>query len=204
MPGFAAAAFHLSQKNPDSDVPLQTPPGRMPEAYYVLHLAGVVPARPLTLDEARPKVVAAIKVERARTALNAKAEETRTKIAAALKEGRSILDAAKEAGVGAVDVPDFSLAEPDTGLTPDASIISETSMELGAGELSKFVSTPDGGLLVYVRGRKAVNEDKFNKDKEQLATSMETQKKRFFFYEWLRSSREAAGAELNANPNLRS
>ncbi len=199
--GFSLAAFRLTEKEPDSDVPLQVPATQSPEAYYILHLAGMTPARPLTLEEARPKVVAAIKDERARTALTAKAEEIRAKIAAAVKAGRSIGDAAKEAGVTAQDLPEFSLAEPDFTAAGDAAIISETSLELGNGELSKFVPTPEGGLLLYVRGRRPVEEAKFNAVKDRLTSSFETQKKQFFFYEWLRASRDAAGVKLT--PNLR-
>ena len=199
--GFAAAAFHLTQKDPDSDVPLEIASGRQPESYYVLHLAGVTPSRQLTLDEAKSKVVAAIKDERARAALSARAEEVRTKLAEGLKAKKSLVEAAKEAGVPSEDVPGFSMAEPDYGVTPDASIISETSLDLSSGDLSKFVPTPSGGVLVYVRGRKPVDEAKFNTVKDTLTTNLEMQKKRFFFYEWLRASRDAAGVQMT--PNLR-
>ncbi len=199
IPGFAAAAFHLTQRDPDSDVPLEVTSGRQPESYYVLHLASVTPSRPLTFDEAKPKVIAAIKDERARAALSAKAEEIRTKIAEALKAKNSFVGAAKEAGVAAEDVPEFSLAEPDYGMTGNASIIADTALDLSNGELSKFVATPDGGMLVYVRGRKPVDETKFNTVKDALTTNLEVQKKRFFFYEWLRSSREAAGVVMAQN-----
>ncbi len=47
--GFAAAAYKLTPQDPDSDVPLSAPL-QAPEAFYVLHLSGVTPARPLTLE----------------------------------------------------------------------------------------------------------------------------------------------------------
>ena len=132
IPGFVQAAFQLTKDSPDSDVPLQTA-----NAFYDLHLLNVTPPRPLTLEEARPKVVQAIKEERTRAALNANAEEIRTKIADGLKAGRSFADAVKEAGQAAQDVPAFSPAEPArTAL--DASAVAEASRELGVGELSKF------------------------------------------------------------------
>ena len=139
--GFAQAAFKLSPANPDSDVPLEVPP-RNPTAYYDLHLSGVTPERPLTLDEARPKIVTALKTERASAALTAKAEEIRTKIAEALKAGRPFADAAKEAGLPAQDLPPFSLAEMDRS-SPDTEEAARVSIGLAAGELSTF--TPDKG-----------------------------------------------------------
>ena len=78
-------------------MPLRSPL-QASEAFYVLHLSGVTPARPLTLDEARPKIVAAMKDERAKAAVAAKAEEIRSKIAEELKAGKPFADAAKDAG----------------------------------------------------------------------------------------------------------
>lgn len=191
IPGFAEAAFKLSKANPDSDVPLETT-----DAYYDLHLSTVVPQRPLTLDEARPKIVAALKDERATAALAAKAEEARGKISEALKAGRPLPEAAKEAGQSAQDLPAFSAAEPNRG-TPEAAVVAATAQELGTGELSKFVPTSTGGMLVYVRARQGIDEAKFEKEKDMVAMNLRRQKAGYFFYEWLRAGREAAGAELD-------
>ena len=134
--GFAAAAFKLTQRDPDSNVPLRSPL-QASEAFYVLHLSGVTPARPLTLDEARPKIAAALKEERAKAALSAKAEEVRAKIAESMKGGKSFADAAKEAGQTPQDLPGFALAErPPLDAPPDFSEIVAASTELAVGELS--------------------------------------------------------------------
>lgn len=195
IPGFVEAAFRLNTQNPNSDVPLQTPAEAMPEAYYDLHLAGVVAQRPLTLDEARPKIVIAIKDERARTALAAKAEEIRAKIADALKAGKSFADAAKDAGQTAQDLPAFSQVEPLRS-EADASQIADAATELGKGELSKVVNTPEGGVFVCVRGRQPVDEKKFDQQKDRVTSALRQQKARLFFTEWLRASREAADVQL--------
>lgn len=192
IPGFAPAAFKLSKSSPDSDVPLQTT-----DAFYDLHLSGLVPERPLTLDEARPKIAAAIKDERATAAVAAKAEEIRNKIVDALKAGHPWAEAAKAAGQTPQDAPAFSLAEPARAL-PDASAVAGAAQELGTGELSKFVPTGTGGLLVFVLGRQGIDEAKFAKDKEMVATNLRRQKASYFFYEWLRASRDAAGAEISS------
>ncbi|PYL69753.1 MAG: hypothetical protein DMF22_10770, partial [Verrucomicrobia bacterium] len=54
-PQLSAAAFKLSVQEPNSD-PIQVTDG-----FYVMHLAGIVAARPLTIEEAKPKIVDAIK-----------------------------------------------------------------------------------------------------------------------------------------------
>ena len=190
--GFAKAASKLSKNNPDSDVPLQTT-----DAFYDLHLSSVVPSRPLTLDEARPKIVAAIKDERATTALAAKAEEARTKIDAALKGGRSLADAAREAGQTAQELPAFSEAEPPRSV-PDAAAIASNAEGLDKGELSKFEPTSAGGVLVYVRNRQGIDEAGFEKEKAMLTRNLQRQKAGFFFYEWLQANREASGAQVDS------
>lgn len=198
IPGFVEAAFRLTTQEPNSDVPLQTPAGGPPEAYYDLHLAGVVAQRPLTLEEAKPKIITAVKDERARAALAARAEEIRVKIAEALKNGKSFADAAKDAGQAVQDINAFSQAEPLRGQA-DAAQIAETCVELGKGELSKFVTTPEGGFFVCVRSRQPVDEKRFDQQKERVAMSLRQQKARLLFSEWLRASREAADVQLATN-----
>jgi parvulin-like peptidyl-prolyl isomerase len=190
IPKFTSEAFHLTPQDPDSAVPLTTN-----DAFYVLHLTHVTPERPLTLEEARPKVVAALKEERARTALTAKAEEVRTKIAAALKAGGTFGAAATAAGQTAQDVAPFSALAPPTGV-PEANEIENASMELGRGELSKFVPTADGGLLVYVRGREPIDETAFMQQLGRATARLTDQKERFYFHEWLKASRDAAHVQL--------
>ena len=190
IPRFAETSFHLTKDEPNSDV-IDTP-----TAYYILHLASVTPEKPMTLDEARPKIIAALKDERAQVALAAKAEEIRTKIVAALKAGKPIAEAAKDAGETAQDLPAFSLAEPSNGFA-DAEEIRDAATELNAGELSKLVNTPDGGALVYVRTREGVDEKSFDEKKEMISNSLRMRKERYAFMEWLRAQREAANVHLD-------
>jgi len=77
MPQVNQAAFKLTQQEPNSD-PLQVADG-----FVILHLAGVVEARPLSLDEAKPKIVDQIKSERSREMATAKGRQA----ADALKNG---------------------------------------------------------------------------------------------------------------------
>ena len=189
--GFAQAAFRLTPASPDSDVPLETP-----DAFYDLHLLAVTPERPLTLDEARPKIVAAIKAERASAALTARAEEIRTKIVDGLKAGRPFAEAAKEAGQAAQELPPFALAEVGRA-APDLEQIAELTPGLAVGELSKFTPDKDGGFFVYVRGRTPADEGKFEAAKAGYTAQMQARKSNLYFHEWLRASRESARPQFN-------
>ncbi len=194
--GFGPAAYKLTPENPDSDVPLRSPL-QASEAFYVLHLSGVTPARPLTLDEARPKIVAALKDERARAALSAKAEEVRSKITEGLKAGKPFADVARDAGQTAENMPGFALATPPpANAAPDFSEIVSEAAELAVGEVSKFLPSADGGALVYVRSRSGIDEAQFDKTKDTFVLRMRRQKIRAAFEEWLRSSKQAADANI--------
>ena len=54
-PQLSQAALRLTPQEPNSDAV------QAGDAFYVLHLSGFDPARPLTLDEARPKIVETLK-----------------------------------------------------------------------------------------------------------------------------------------------
>ena len=191
IPGFAQAAFKLTAASPDSDVPLETP-----DAFYDLHLSGVTPERPLTLDEARPKIVAAIKAERASAALTAKAEETRTRITEAIKAGRPFDEAAKEAGQPVQNLPPFALAEIGRN-SPDLEEVAEVSTGLAVGELSKFTPDKDGGFFVYVRARTPVADASFESAKNAFTAQMQARNSGLYFHEWLRASRDDARPQFN-------
>ena len=163
----------------------------------MLHLSGVTPARPLTLDEARPKIAAALKEERVKAALAAKAEEVRSKIAGELKAGKSFDDAARDAGQTVDNLPGFALANPPPQTAPpDFSELATAGSELPVGELSKFLPSSTGGALVYVRGRAGVDEAQFDRARDGLTVRVRRQKTRAAFEEWLRSSKQAADAKL--------
>lgn len=185
LPALAETAFHASKQEPDSDV-IQGE-----NSFYVLHLEEVEPGRLLTLDEARPQIVEQVKASRAHELLGTKAVETRNKIMAAMKEGKSFADAAKAAGANAEAFPPFSLTEPNLE-KPDSREIAIKSMELSDGQLSEFVPTADGGVLVHFDKREPLDKAKFEKDKALIEPAYARQKQALVFAEWLRKQRESA------------
>ena len=59
---------------------------------------------------------------------------------------------------------------PPANAPADFTEVSQASTELAVGELSKFLPSPEGGALAYVRGRSGVDEAQFNARKDILAT----------------------------------
>lgn len=188
QPAVVEGVFHLSRENPNSDV-IQGE-----NSFYVLHLEEIVPARPLTLDEARPQIISQIRNDRAHEMLSVKAAESRAKIQAAMKEGKSFADAARTAGQKIEAFPPFSLEEPNLE-KPDSREITIAAVNLSDGQLSEFVPTADGGVLIHLDKREPVNEAAFEKDKTLIASILAREKQARVFGEWLRKQRQAAGIQ---------
>lgn len=186
-PEAVAAAFQLTQKDPNSD-PIQTESG-----FIVMHLEQVIPARPLSFEEAKPRLLEAMKADRARETLGIKGNEIRNKILAGIKAGKSFEEAAKEAGQKVESFPEFSLAElGDLLKQPDSPAIIQKSMEMTLGDVSEMVNTANGGAILHIDQRTAPSDADFQKDKASLAENYSRAKRTIAFREWLRVRREAA------------
>src|SRR5206468_5667724 len=101
------AAFKLSAQEPNSD-PIQVANG-----FYILHLVGITEARPLTLEEAKPKIVDALKKSRARELMSTKSGELVQQLREATKTGQPLDAVIQKAGVKPEKLPAFSLIDEE-------------------------------------------------------------------------------------------
>ena len=188
VPQAGAEAFRLTEKDPNSEA-VQSETG-----FFILHLDKVVASRPLSFEEAKPKIISQIKNERGHNTLVSKANEARAKIDAALKAHKSFADAAKDAGQKVESFPPFSISEPASD-KPNANEITEKAIELGENDLSEFVATSDGGLLIHMDKREPVDEAKFKKELDGQLTMLRMRKRYAVFLQWLQLSRKAADVQ---------
>jgi hypothetical protein len=195
-PQLAATAFQLSALEPNSE-PVQTADG-----FYMLHLSGVVEARPLTMEEAKPKIVDVIKVNREREMVANKGAKSAHDLQESLKMGEPLTFALAKVNLKAEKLPPFSLAdefEPGTEPnkpgkeSPDFPIIKRAVGDLNTGGVSEFWPVGDGGLIVVVEKREQPDEAKFRESKANFDERYLSNKRRFVFYEWLRERQREAG-----------
>jgi peptidyl-prolyl cis-trans isomerase D len=186
VPALANVAFKLTPKEPTSD-PVMTERG-----YYVVQLAGITEARPLTLEEAKPQLVEQIKDERAQEALELKAKELHAKLDAELKAGKPLAEAAQAAGAKVESFPAFSLSEPPRDPLPDARAVVMAAIGLKAGQLSEFTPTPAGGAFVFLDKLPPVDDTKFAAEKAMLAGAIAQFEGQVLFAEWLKTRRAEA------------
>jgi len=182
----AAAAFKLTEQDPNSDV-VEAPP----KGYYVLQLVHIDPPRQLSFDEARANLLESLKHDRAQEALTLKATEVRNKIEAALKAGKTFAAAAQELGVKAEDLPAFSQKESKIE-GPDAGEIVQTAAEMKEGQVSNVTPTSDGSIIIYVSKRLPIDEKQFAAAKPEVVDRLQEYQQIALFEEWLKLRRAAA------------
>ncbi|MDQ3198349.1 MAG: peptidyl-prolyl cis-trans isomerase [Verrucomicrobiota bacterium] len=205
-PSLAPAAFALTNESPNSDA-IQTPDG-----FNIMHLMKIQPSRPLTLDEARPKLVEDLKKQQAQQMAALKATDAAGKLREALKGGKSVAEAASAAGVQAEKLPPFALADPMPSASPGASpdpkkerpdmpYIKRAASNLEPGSVSDYINTPEGGLLVVLEKREKIDPAQYEKERTSLEARAMENRNQVVFAEWLRERRHAAGvAEPKAEP----
>lgn len=198
-PQLAAAAFQLTQQEPNSDAM------QAGEGFYILRLAGVVESRPLTMDEAKPKIVEAIKTQRAREMVSNKGAQAAHELRETLRSGAPLNFALEKANLKAEKVPPFSVAdeinakpEPDKAAKEPADLpaIKQAVSDLNPGEVSEFLPTNDGGCIAVVEKREPPDEARVREQKASFDERWLTQKRKLVFYEWLRNRHSEAGVQF--------
>jgi hypothetical protein len=194
------AAFKLTKQEPISD-PIQVGDG-----FYLLHLATVTDARPLTLEEAKPKVIDLIKKQRTQEQLAAKGGDTVKKLRDAIKAGKTIEAAAQEAGMKAEKIPPFTMVNEPKGKpdekqpsdSPEMLQIKNAVYRLQPGDLSDYVSMENGGFIVALEKREPPDQAKYAERKATFDERYLDGKKQVVFNEWLRERQRDAGLSQSA------
>jgi peptidyl-prolyl cis-trans isomerase D len=197
-PQLGAAVFKLSIQEPNSD-PIQVTDG-----FYILHLAGIEEARPLTVEEAKPKIAEAIKRNRVRELMSTKGAEVAQKLRQATKSGEALETVAQQAGVKVEKLPPFSVVEEATEDQDKKPKDESTEMVtlknavayLNPGELTDFLPAGDSGLIAVLEKREPSPDATNTEKKAAFEKRLMNNKRQVVFYEWLRERQQAAGVQF--------
>jgi peptidyl-prolyl cis-trans isomerase D len=197
-PQLGAAAFKLSKNEPNSD-PIQVPDG-----FHILHLAGLVEAHPLPVEEAKPKIVEALKRSRVRELMSMKGAEIAQQLRQATKSGQALEAAAQKAGAKVEKVPPFSVLEEATEAqdekpkeeSPEVLTIKNAVAYLNPGELTDFLPSGESGLIAVLEKREPSPDAANSEKKAAFEKRLLNNKRRFVFYEWLRERQQAANVQF--------
>ena len=144
----AREAFNLTKENPISDV-IEGKDG-----FYVMKLTKIEASRPLTLEEAKDQIIAAIKEEKAQAAIQAKAKEVREKIDAEMQKGSVSF---KRPRTRATKLKLRSrLLSSDPGNNVElARFIAMNGVELNTNETSKLLQDQGSALIIHMIKKEA-------------------------------------------------
>jgi len=192
-PKLVAAAFHLSKDELNSD-PIQVVDG-----FYILHLAGISEARPLTMEEAKPKIVEAIKSSRARELMSTKGAEIVQQLREAIKAGQPLDAAIQKTGVKVEKLEPFSLLDEATETKqepPERSAVKNAVAYLKAGEISNFFPSGEIGLIAILENGQTSPDANNAAKKAAFKERILNNRRQIVFYEWLRDRQQAAGVQF--------
>jgi peptidyl-prolyl cis-trans isomerase D len=193
-PQLNAAAFKLTQQEPVSD-PVQASDG-----FAILHLVSFTEARPLSLEEAKPKITDAIKSEQARNLAMAKGRQAAETLRSGLKAGQPLQSALQQAGgLKAEKMEPFTLADDleaqqsgQKNESLDMMMIKNIAGGLQPGEVSEFAPGVDGGVIVLLEKRESPDPAKYQEAKAKFEGRYLKTARQYTFDEWLRDRQRAA------------
>jgi SurA N-terminal domain/PPIC-type PPIASE domain len=192
------AAFKLSTQEPNSD------PVQLADGFYILHLAGITEARPLTLEEAKPKVVETLQKSKAKELMSTKAADVVQQLRETKQSGQP-LEAAIQKTVGK-KIPPFSLIEeekpksedkdPKKNEPADLPAIKQAVAFLNPGEVSDFVPAGENGFVAVLEKRQPIAEAGASEKKAAYEKRLLDNKRQIVLMEWLRDRGQAAGLQF--------
>jgi len=197
-PKLGAAAFKLSAQEPHSDAV------QVADGFYILHLTGKTETRLLTLEEAKPKIVDALKKARARELMSTKGAELVQQLREAKRSGQPLEAAIQKTGVKPEKLPAFSLIEEDQqksegkeqkNQASELVAVKDAVALLNPGDVSDFVPSSSDGFIAILEKREPLADARAGEKKVAFEKRILENKERIVFIEWLRDRQQAAGLE---------
>jgi hypothetical protein len=195
-PQLVAAAFKLSVQEPHSDAV------QVADGFYILHLTGKTEARPLALEEGKPKIVDALKKTRTRELMSTKGSEMVQQLREAKKSGQPLEAVIEKAGVKPEKLAAFSLIDEESEKSegdqqkkqsPELLTIKDAVALLNPGDVTDFMPSGTDGLIAILEKREPLGEA--SEKKAAFEKRILENKERIVVVEWLRDRTKAAGLE---------
>ena len=197
-PQLSTAAFKLTPQDPISD-PIQVGDG-----FYILHLAGIVEARPLTLEEAKPQIADTIRNQHTRERLMAKGEEIVQQLRQAAASSQPLAAVIEKAGAKSEKLSPFSLVAEATDKSqeqkPDSTellMVKNAVADLEPGGISDLFPLGDGAAIAIVDKREPPDPAKYAEQKTAFEQRFLTNMRLVAFREWLRDRARDAGLQTS-------
>lgn len=185
-PAFNRAAFQLNADAPSSDA-IETTQG-----FVVMRLVESIPSSLRPLEEVRPFIEANLRARGAQELTQKRGEETAVLLRTALAGGKALPVAAKELKLTVESPAPFSPMQAPANLTDAEEIMGQTRT-LPIGQLSRFIATPEGGLLIHLESRTAADKAAAEPLRARVRVQMLSERRTQVMEDWLTTREQRPG-----------
>lgn len=167
-------------------------------SYYVFKYSKLVEPRQMTVEEARPLIVKALKAKKSNQLASDAANEALAKLQKAIEEEKSILDVASASNYDLVSLPKFSEAERPEAIEDPAAIL-ESVRDVAPGQLSKVAQRPGGKgyFISYVDKIEIYKDETKDANLRVISANAEREEETLLFLAWLKQRAKDSGAARN-------
>jgi len=186
---FTKAAFGLTPDEPYAQ-PLAGQDG-----VYVISYNKQIPRETPSLEQVHDRVVADYKRSQAMMQAQIAGRSFYQTATNDLAQGKPFTNICAEAHVQPVELPSFSISTrslPDVEDRVSLNQLKQIAFTTMPGKLSMFQSTPDGGLVVYVKNKLPVDESKAQTELPTFVSNLRRTRQQEAFEDWFRKEAEKA------------
>jgi hypothetical protein len=187
----ASAAYALPKEGNFSDII------QIGDTFQIVQLTKINEARPLTLEEATPRIRTALLSQKAAQQFSASSGAAYNAIKTALANGKSLQEAAASQNLSVLPLTNIVPAGEST--SQEQRLLSASTLILKDGELSPLEQAPWGSFTIQLVSRGKASED-LEKQNDTIREDILAGKRDLLFQEWLRTSREAARITTPSTP----
>jgi len=188
-PDFTKAAFVLNAEEPYAG-PLQGQDGM-----YVISLNKALPRETPTLDQVRDKVTEDFKRSQALMQAQIAGRTFYQTVTNGLGQGKAFTNICAEAHVQPTVLPPFSISTrsiPEAEEFISLAQLKQLAFSTGAGKVSPFQPTMEGGVILYVKSKLPVDESKAQSDMPAFVTNLRRTRQQEAFEDWFRKEADKA------------
>lgn len=171
-----------------------SPPVKTPSGLVVVKVVQDIPAGVPPLAEIKPKVIEAIKRDRA----EAMAMERAKELVAALDKGGDFVATGKAAGFNTGEFPLFSRAEPPKERAMFPASVLLAALQTAAGRVSEPVRAGAAVYVVKTLERQAPDPQSFERQRAEIEKQTLEQKRNEVWDSWIQSRRTSTKVDLSA------
>ena len=186
-PDFNKAAFSLSPDEPYAG-PLAGQDG-----VYVISYDKQIPRETPTLDQVRDRVVADYKRSQATMQAQFAGRIFYQSLTNGLAQGKTFTSICAQAHLEPISVPPFSISSrsvPEVEDFMSLTQLKQLAFSTSPGKASNFQSTPEGGVIVYVKDKLPIDESKAQADMPAFEASLRRTLQQEAFEDWFRHEEE--------------